>query len=81
MDQNFKFNVWVHPRSQSNGIMQFGQGLEVFVLCVDDKDKSAHFAENHPRVEGRIKEIDLTGKVPDLKVDEGAAFVENIQSK
>lgn len=44
-----------------------------FHLCIDDKYQGPGSSENHLVVKGGIKEVDLSRKVPDLKVDEGAA--------
>jgi len=35
-------------------------------LCIDDEDEGSTSSKNMFRVEGRIKEVDLTGEVPDL---------------
>lgn len=44
----------------------------VLYLRIDNENKCSRPAENHFIVEGRIKEINLPGEVPDLKADEGA---------
>ena len=39
-------------------------------LSIDDEYQSPHFAEDGVEIEGRIKKVDLAGKVPYLEVDE-----------
>lgn len=41
-------------------------------LRVDDENKRPRAAEDHLVVEGRVEEIDLTRKIPDLEADERA---------
>ena len=41
-------------------------------LGVDDEDEGAGSREDHVVVERGVKEVHLTGEVPDLEVDEGA---------
>lgn len=42
-------------------------------LSVNDEDQGTRSFEDHLAVEGGVEEVHLTGKVPDLEVDEGAA--------
>lgn len=50
--------------------MQLVQGLHVVVLGVYNKYQGSAAAEYHVAVKGWIEEVDLAGKVPDLKLHE-----------
>lgn len=66
--EDFEFNAGIHFVGLDDGVLEFGQGLIVIVLGIDDEDQRATIAEDHVRVEGGIDEIDLTRKIPDRKL-------------
>lgn len=70
MDEYFKLDILIHFVRFQYGFVQFGQGFNVIVVCVDDENECIASLENNLRIESRIEKVDLSGKVPTLKLHE-----------
>lgn len=76
VDEDLKENLRVDLVGLRDGRVQPRQRIHVIVLGVDDEHQRATAAENQLRVEGRVEEVNLAGKVPDLELHKGA--VQNV---
>ncbi len=72
MDEHLERDVRVHLVRLGYGDVKLGERLHVVVLRVDHKDKRPAPSEDLVRIEGRIEEVNLPRKVPDLKLNKGA---------
>lgn len=70
MDEHLELDARVHFVRLRHRLVQLAERLKVIVLSIDDEHERSAIAENHVGIEGRIEEIDLSGKVPDLELHE-----------
>lgn len=70
VDEDFELDGGVDLVGFGDGQVELVEGFHVVVLGVDDEDEGAAAAEDHVAVEGGVEEVDLSGEVPDLELDE-----------
>ena len=67
MYEHFEAYILVDLVGPGHCLVQFDQRLMVVILSINDKDKSPTTTKDVLRVKGRVKEVDLPRKVPNLK--------------
>lgn len=72
VNKHFELDLFVHFVRLQNGFVQFGERFDVIVTGIDDEHQCATSFEYHFRIECRIEEINLSGKIPYLELHEAA---------
>lgn len=68
MYENLEFDAWIHFVRFDDRVLELGQRFDVVILCINHKNKRTTAAKYHIRIEGGLYEVNLTRKIPNLKL-------------